>query len=851
MTEKTDPCTILVVDDEPESIWPLIKDLENDFEVLCAGGGEQALEILQSGRKPDLILLDILMPGMDGYTVCARLKADDATSDIPVIFLTTQTSELDETKGLDIGAHDYITKPFNLSVTRTRINSLLNLKKELDRRQQLKSRLEKENEDLESLVRVKMDELQKARETLENFEDKYHHLFREKPAEERAKRILVVDDSPDNVHVLIQNLQDRYEIICAGDGQSAQDIAFSDTPPDLILLNILMPGMDGFKVCSNLKANSGSRDIPIIFITALDQEMDETKGLDLGAADFITKPFSIPVVEARINAALRMKEEMDKRTLLTSRLERLNQDLELRVRKKTADLEHARTQLQASEKKYQDIYENAVEGIFQVSFEGEILSANPAMARILGYSSPEEMIRNLTDIKHQLYVHPEQRDDLLALLNDRIAVIGHELQFYQKDKHKVWVSISTRIVKNDDGRPIYLEGFITDINKRKLLEDQLRQAQKMEALGNLVAGIAHDFNNLMTPVVGISDLLLNRLDSDDPLLEEINQIKSAGISASTLTQRLLTFSRKQVHHPVVMDLNATVSSMEQMLRQIISEEIKVETRLEPDLAKTLADPAQIEQVIMNLIVNAGDAMPQGGELIIKTANVTLDETYEREHIEVQPGPYILLSVCDSGIGMDIETRSHVFEPFFTTKPRGRGTGLGLATVYGIVKQSSGHIEIDSKPGRGTTIKIYFPISEAEIAEAVAPPKIEKEHSGNETILVAEDNDGVREVTVMFLEEKGYTVLAAENGRACLRLLSDRTGPVSLLLTDVVMPDMDGKNLARQAVEKFPGLKVLFMSGYTDNVIARHGVLEKDTHFIQKPFTLESLNTRIRELIDSK
>jgi PAS domain S-box-containing protein len=844
MIEKTDPCTILVVDDEPECILPLIKYLETDFEILCATGGEQALEIAHSAKKPDLILLDILMPGMDGFTVCSRLKADDATCNIPVIFLTAKRDEIDETRGLDLGAHDYVTKPFSLPVVRARIKSLLNLKKELDRRLWLKNQLERQ-------LREKMDELQSAREALKLFEDKYNHLFREEPAGETAKRILVVDDNPENVHVLIQSLEARYEIICAAGGQAALDIVLSDVPLDLILPNIVMPNMDGFEVCSRLKADAGTQDIPVIFITALNQAVDETRGLDLGAVDFITKPFSIPVVEARINAALRVKAEMDQRALLTRRLESLNQDLEARVKKKTADLKQVRTELQVSEKKYQDIYENAVEGIFQVSFEGRLLSANPAIARILGYSSPAEMLADLTDVKQQLYVRPEQRDALLALLEDRVAVVGHEVQFYKKDRQIVWVSISTRIVRDDAGQPIYLEGFITDISERKRLEDQLCQAAKMEAIGNLVGGVAHDFNNLMTAVIGFSDLLLLRLQNDDPTRKEIDLIKKAGESASTLTQRLLAFSRKQVQHPAVMDLNAAVTNMEQMLRRMIGEDIVLDTLLDPALEHILADPSQIEQVIMNLAVNARDAMPRGGKLSIKTTNVILDEAYCRERIEVQPGPYVLLAVSDNGIGMDAETLSHMFEPFFTTKARDKGTGLGLATVYGIVKQNGGHIWVCSEPGKGTTFKVYFPTSEAEVAEPIETPKIVQEYRGNETIMVAEDNEGVRELAVSILEEWGYTVLAAGSGKACLHRLADGPGPFDLLLTDVIMPDMDGKALARQVVDRFPGLKVLFMSGYADNVIARHGVLEKGVHFIQKPFTMEGLAVKVRELLDSK
>ena len=848
MTSKTNRNRILIVDDELENMWPLIKHLETEYEVLCATGGEQALEITRSAKKPDLILLDILMPGMDGYAVCTRLKDNEATKHIPVIFLTAKKEEIDETKGLELGAQDYITKPFSLPVVGARIKSILNLKKELDRRLLLKNQLKQLNAQLEDQVQKKMSELQKTREALKHYEEKFRHLFHEKPAGEGAKRILVVDDNPENVHILINNLKAQYDIICAVNGQSALESAFSAPPPDLILLDIMMPGMDGFEVCSRLKANADTWGVPIIFVTALGQEVDEAKGLNLGAVDFITKPFSIPIVEARINAALRLKEEMDRRIMLTRKLENLNQDLEMRVTEKTNALKQAHAELQASEKKYRDIYENAPEGIFQTSFEGRFLSANPAMARILGYSSPEDLLADATNIRQQLYVHPEQRDVFIKLLKHQEAIVGYELQFYKKDRQLVWVSISARVVRGDTGQPLFLEGFLTDISERKRLEEQLRQAAKMEAIGNLVGGVAHDFNNLMTAVIGYSDLLLSLLPSDDPSRKPMGLIRKAGLSAAALTQRLLAFSRKQVLQPLVMDLNATVTGTEKMLQRMIGEDIDLSAQLDPSLRPVLADAGQIEQVIMNLAVNARDAMPQGGKLSIETANAVLDEAYCREHIGVHPGPYVLLAVSDTGIGMDTETLSHMFEPFFTTKARDKGTGLGLATVYGIVKQSCGHIYVYSEPGRGTTFKVYLPVADKAFVEPAALPK-EKEVKGMGTIMVVEDNATVRELAVAILEEHGYTVLTADCGRACLRQLIDYQGPLDLLLTDVVMPDLNGKALAQKLAERHPGLKVLFMSGYTDNVILRHGVLDQGIHFIQKPFTVHALAVKVREILE--
>jgi PAS domain S-box-containing protein len=668
-------------------------------------------------------------------------------------------------------------------------------------------------------------------------------------AKTEQSRILVVDDEPSNIWPLIKDLEREFEVLCATGGEQALQIAKAAKKPDLILLDILMPGMDGYEVCARLKANADTRDIPVIFITALGQEMDEARSLNLGAVDFIAKPFSLPVVEARIKAALRLKEEMDQRILLTRKLEELNQQLEAHVREKTAALKQAHTDLLASEKKYRDIYENAPEGIYQVSLEGRFLSANPAMARILGYASPEELLMHLTDVRHQLYTHPPERDVLLSLLEKKVAIVGHELQFYKKDGQVIWISISARVVRDEAGRPLYLEGFLTDISDRKRLEEQLRQAAKMEAVGNLVGGVAHDFNNLMTAVIGYSDLLLMRLPTDDSSRSAIELIKRAGESAAALTQRLLAFSRKQVLQPLVLDLNAVVANTEKMLQRMIGEDIELVAQCDPALHPILADPGQMEQVIMNLAVNARDAMPRGGKLMIETTNTVLDEAYCRQRLGVQPGRYVMLSVSDTGIGMDAETRSHLFEPFFTTKPRDRGTGLGLATVYGIVKQSRGHIWVYSEAGKGSTFKVYLPAAARQAEQAAQPHKAVQAYRGSETIMVAEDNAGVRELAVAILKAHGYTVLAEDSGQSCLHRLLDRHGPVDLLLTDVVMPDLNGKDLARRAVERFPNLKVLFMSGYTDNVIVRHGVLEKGVHFIQKPFAMEALAAKVREVLD--
>jgi signal transduction histidine kinase len=386
--------------------------------------------------------------------------------------------------------------------------------------------------------------------------------------------------------------------------------------------------------------------------------------------------------------------------------------------------------------------------------------------------------------------------------------------------------------------------------ERKKLEEQLRQAQKMEAIGQLTGGIAHDFNNMLTVILGYSELMLQRLKADDPLRSEVEQVKEAGVRASMLTRQLLAFGRKQVLQPRVLDLNAVLTNMDQMLQRLIGEDIHLVTMPAPGLRRVRADPGQIEQVIVNLAVNARDAMPQGGKLTIETANVELDNAYAREHVSVRPGSFVMLAVSDTGCGMDRETQARIFEPFFTTKEPGKGTGLGLSTVYGIVKQSDGNIWVYSEPGRGTTFKIYLPRVEGAV-EAVEPGLAPtRAVRGSETVLLVEDENAVRALIRSTLQANGYTVLEAHHGKHAIQIYEQHKGPIHLLVTDVVMPEMSGRELAEHLKTSRPNMKVLFMSGYTDKAIVNHGELDPDTAFLQKPFTPDALARMVREVLDS-
>ncbi len=513
--------------------------------------------------------------------------------------------------------------------------------------------------------------------------------------------------------------------------------------------------------------------------------------------------------------------------------------------------EQAEEELRESEERYRQLVERNLAGVFRIALdprtlEGRILDCNDAFARIFGYPSREEIIASWAA---DLYLNPADGGGLLSQLREKKTLTNHEVRLWRKDGSPAWVLQNVSLIEPQDSLPILIEGTLIDITERKHLEDQLRQSQKMEAVGRLAGGVAHDFNNLLTIIMGYSQLLLDRLGPGEAMRWQVDEIKKAGERAASLTRQLLAFSREQVLKPHILDLNSVVANMEKMLRRLIGEDIELVTVPGANLGRVKADPGQIEQVLMNLAVNARDAMPQGGKLTIETGNVDLGEGYARSHVTVRPGPYVMMAVSDTGCGMDAETQSHIFEPFFTTKDKDKGTGLGLATVYGIVKQSGGYIWVYSEPGRGSTFKVYLPQVQ-EAAEAAESEKaIPAPMRGTETILVVEDEESVRSLVRGVLQAHGYTVLEARRGDEALQVSDRHKGLIHLLLTDVVMPQMSGRDLAARLVASHSESRVLYMSGYTDRAILHQGVLDAKTHFIGKPFTPDALARKVREVLD--
>lgn len=516
-------------------------------------------------------------------------------------------------------------------------------------------------------------------------------------------------------------------------------------------------------------------------------------------------------------------------------------------------LETIRTEkaLIESETKYRELVENASSIILRLDTEGRIAFFNRYAQQFFGYSEEEILGRPLLGA---LIPEPETSGKapvsapktVLLYLEQRL---GGESEAVKHSGEHAAIAWTTRTVFDGSGQTTGLLCIGNDITERRTLEEQYRQSQKMEAVGRLAGGIAHDFNNLLGVITGYSEVLLLGIKPGDPMQETIEHIRNAGMRAANLTRQLLAFSRRQILEPQILYLNAVVTETEKMLRRLIGEDIDLVTVLNPDLKAIRIDPGQIEQVIMNLAVNARDAMPEGGRLTIETANVELDRNYVREHLNVEPGFYVMLAVSDTGTGMDHETLSHIFEPFFTTKERDKGTGLGLSTVYGIVKQSMGSIYVYSEPGRGTTFKIYFPKVDRD-AEPDTPGRGRlQDLKGTETILVVEDESMLRDMVGSVLTRFGYRVLTAALPEEALRIAEKFPETIHLMVTDVVMPGMSGRRLAEILKFSRPELKTLYISGYTDNAIIHHGVLDAGVSFLQKPFTIDGLTCRVREMLN--
>jgi PAS domain S-box-containing protein len=643
------------------------------------------------------------------------------------------------------------------------------------------------------------------------------------------KKILVVDNHPVVLTFMTQLFEkEGHQVMTAETGLDALDI-LSKFIPDVIFIDLVMPNIDGRKLCQIIRKIPKLKDVSLVILSAIaaEQKVDFT---EFGANACIAKsPFNKMVKH--------IHTVMDQLSLTPS-ASLADQVIGL------SDVfpRHITEELLFIKRHFEAILGTMSEGILEITSEGRIVYANPAAIALIGILEETLLASNFTDLLKE--TDGQLIKDQLVALHNQSKTIIRDFPVMINGKQ---ILLNIFPIMDEKHRTIVI--ILNDVSERKRMEAQFLQAQKMEAVGQLAGGIAHDFNNLLTVIKGYSQLSLMELKEGAPLRGNIEEINKASDRATDLTHQLLAFSRRQILEMRVLDLNALLPGVEMMLRRVIGEDIELVTRLAEDLGRVQGDWGQIEQVIMNLAVNAKDAMPDGGKLTIETANAELDEAYARVHVAVTPGRHVMLSFSDTGVGMTPEVRERVFEPFFTTKERVKGTGLGLSTVYGIVKQSGGNIWVYSEPGKGTTFKIYLPRVDEPLEEVVERVAGGELHRGDETILVVEDNDEVREVTVRILSRQGYRVLEASQGLDAFLISAEHDGPIHLLLTDVVMPKMSGRELAETLMSIRPRIKVLYMSGYTDNAIVHHGVLETGMDFIQKPFAVDVLARKVREVLD--
>ncbi len=657
--------------------------------------------------------------------------------------------------------------------------------------------------------------------------------------------VLVVDDTPASLELLAEMLrQSGYAVQAEQNGTAALAAAVAD-PPDVVLLDVAMPDLDGFQVCERLKQTEKLSDIPVIFLTALSTSSDILRGFEVGGADYITKPFRVEEVLARVNAHASLRQAQ--RELLEAH------------RRERTRIEDA---LRVSEERFTSIFRDSPVPISLTTLgDGIIVEANGAFARLCGRRSAEELIGKSTlelgffngDARHRALT-----TEALRRSPGRLEALLVPLKRPDGDARTVEISSSSYRMDGND----YVLAVSLDITDRlraeheqrkaeqqaRALEDQLRQAQKMEALGRLAGGIAHDFNNLLSVIISFGELVKMGLEPGHESIRDVDEMIKAGQRAAEMTRQLLAFSRRQMLEPRDLDLNVVLHGIERMLRRMIGEDVTLVTAPAADLGIIRADPGQLEQVLTNLSINARDAMPTGGTLTIATSNVTLDDAFIAHHPGAKPGAYSRLSVTDTGTGMPPDVQARIFEPFFTTKEVGKGTGLGLATVFGIVQQSGGCMTVESEVGKGTRFDVYLPQSAVQAAPPTTASVDSVTVSGTETILVVEDSTELRELSVRILKRNGYTVLAAPGGEDAVALAERHKGTIDLLITDVIMPRMGGRVLADRLRLGRPAMKVLFVSGYHDDVLGLHGVLDPGVMLLPKPFTPALLGQKVRQAL---
>jgi PAS domain S-box-containing protein len=629
-------------------------------------------------------------------------------------------------------------------------------------------------------------------------------------------RILVMENDSSFAQnicdMLESNASVSFQIVLAKAAPAAVPASVYDSV-DALLIGMQSLNGAGLARLGELRSNFNS--LPILALIPAGEDRLGPQVLEAGAAEYLVR-------------------------------ETLSRELLQKAVKYTVERTRAENAARQSEQRFHELFENAKDILFTLDLEGNVTSLNKSAEEVMGWTRSEALHLNLKSL-----VAPEHLN-LCSQMMQRILneePLQHfEISMLRKDGRKVLLQASARLIYSD-GQKHGIQGMARDITERRQLETMVQQSQKLEAIGRLSGGLAHDFNNLFCVISGHTELLTEQMEPAHPALKNLAQIKKAVDSASSLTRQLLAFSRKQVFHPRILDLNAVVVETRKMLGRLIGEQIEFFTSLHPMLGNVRVDPVQLEQVLVNLVLNARDAMSQGGKLTIDTKNVDLEEGARAKRAIVPAGKYVVLSVTDNGCGMDEEAQSRIFEPFFTTKELGKGSGLGLATVYGIVKQSGGFIWVYSELGQGTTIRVYLPRVDSSPTPLSTGNRRAKVRQGSETVLLVENTESLRNLAKELLKASGYAVLDAENGREALRIASSFSGPIHLLLTDVIMPGMGGKQLAEQLASLRPATRVLYMSGYSNDGIVQSGILESGALLLEKPFTREILLRKVRQVLD--
>ena len=667
-------------------------------------------------------------------------------------------------------------------------------------------------------------------------------------------RILIVDDHAASLKLLRLTLHSMgHALVEAVDGMQALELLKSQEF-ELVISDILMPNLDGYRLCFEVRQIPRLKNLPIILYSSTYMSpSDHDLAMGFGASAFLGKPATSEKLAETIQEVL---SRPGPRTPIEPAqdmgiLKQYSERLITKIEEKNLELVRRTEELEASEEKFRQLAENIREVFWITNADQSVMIyVSPAYESIWGrrcqdlYENPREW----TDA-----IRPEYKariDALLANRPSRLAPFSWEYQIARPDGSIRWIHDRGFPIKDRTGAVYRFAGIAQDITERKSLENQLTRSQRMEAVGRLAGGVAHDFNNLLTAINGYSQLALARLDARDPLYNDVQEISKAGERAAALTRQLLAFSRRQVLQPRILNLNAVVADIERLLKRLIGENIELVSSLHQDLGSVEVDPGQIEQVIVNLAVNARDAMPHGGRLVLETKDTWLDETYVREHPGVAAGPYVLLAITDAGTGMSPDVKAHLFEPFYTTKEHGKGTGLGLATVDGIIRQSGGHVAVDSEMGRGTTFRVYLPRKDGT-PEVLQKPGRRDDLRGSETVLLVEDEPAVRALARIVLTEAGYKTLDARQGEEALLIVERYEKPIHLLLSDLVMPGMNGLELSRRLELMVPGLRAIFMSGYNDTTSLHEGIIGPDMPFLSKPFTPDVLLSKVREVLDSK